>query len=160
MDVCLVIKERLEQLGFDQKGLAVATEVTESADSWAADDPDLVAEVEDALAVEAGLAAGDLLLDFPTRSSMLAVDLPLRTRAGDIEQLTDEGRAGQLGLPRVADELYRSARRLRIFTSRAPAAGLDGATALLRLPADEVRARLAAGRPLLSAPRRPARPTA
>ena len=30
MDVGLVIKQRLEQLGFDQKGLAVATEVTES----------------------------------------------------------------------------------------------------------------------------------
>ena len=30
MDVCLVIKQLLEQLGFDQKGLAVATEVTES----------------------------------------------------------------------------------------------------------------------------------
>jgi transcriptional regulator with XRE-family HTH domain len=30
VDVCLVIKQRLEQLGFDQKGLAVATEVTES----------------------------------------------------------------------------------------------------------------------------------
>jgi hypothetical protein len=32
-----------------------------------------------------------------------------------VEQLTDEGRAGQLGLPRIAAELYRSARRLRIF---------------------------------------------
>jgi transcriptional regulator with XRE-family HTH domain len=30
MDVCLVIKERLEQLGFEQKDLAAATEVTES----------------------------------------------------------------------------------------------------------------------------------
>ena len=30
MDVCLVIKQRLEQLGADQKDLAVATEVTES----------------------------------------------------------------------------------------------------------------------------------
>jgi transcriptional regulator with XRE-family HTH domain len=30
VDVGLVIKQRLEQLGFDQKGLAVATEVTES----------------------------------------------------------------------------------------------------------------------------------
>ena len=30
MDVCLVIKQRLEQLGFDQKDLAAATEVTES----------------------------------------------------------------------------------------------------------------------------------
>jgi HD superfamily phosphohydrolase len=126
-----------------------ATEVAESADSWAADDPDLVEEVEDALAAEAGLEAGDLLLDFPTRSSMLAVDLPLRTRAGEIEQLTDEGRAGQLGLPRVADELYRSARRLRIFTARPAAADLSGATALLRLPADAVHERLAKRRPLL-----------
>src|SRR4029434_2354825 len=30
MDVCLVIKERLEKLGFEQKDLAAAAEVTES----------------------------------------------------------------------------------------------------------------------------------
>src|ERR1700756_4385816 len=30
MDVCLVIKERLEQLGLEQKDLAAAVEVTES----------------------------------------------------------------------------------------------------------------------------------
>jgi transcriptional regulator with XRE-family HTH domain len=30
VDVCLVIKQRLEQLGVDQKDLAAATEVTES----------------------------------------------------------------------------------------------------------------------------------
>ena len=137
-----------------------ATEVAESADSWAADDPDLVEEVEDALAGEVGLAPGELLLDFPTRSSMLAVDLPLRTRAGEIERLTDEGRAGQLGLPRVADELYRSARRLRVFTARPPARDLSAAAALLRLPAEEVHRRLAEGQALLSGPRRPVRPSA
>ena len=49
---------------------------------------------------------------------MLGVDLPLRTRGGTVERLTDAGRAGQLGLPRVADELYRSARRLRVFVAR------------------------------------------
>jgi hypothetical protein len=49
---------------------------------------------------------------------MLSVDLPLATRGGRVERLTDEGRAGQLGLPRVADELYRSARRLRVFVAR------------------------------------------
>jgi hypothetical protein len=59
-----------------------------------------------------------VLIDFPARSSMLGVDLPLLTRAGTVERLTDQGRAGQLGLPRVADELYRSARRLRIFTAQ------------------------------------------
>ncbi|MGA9031728.1 MAG: helix-turn-helix transcriptional regulator, partial [Sulfuricaulis sp.] len=30
MDVCLVIKERLEELGLEQRDLAVAAEVTES----------------------------------------------------------------------------------------------------------------------------------
>jgi hypothetical protein len=51
---------------------------------------------------------------------MLSVDLPLQLRNGSVERLTDAGRAGQLGLPRVADELYRSARRFRVFTA-APA---------------------------------------
>jgi hypothetical protein len=69
---------------------------------------------------ECGLERGELLIDFPSRPSMLSVDLPLLTRSGSVERLTDEGRAGQLGLPRVADELYRSARRLRVFTARAP----------------------------------------
>ena len=71
------------------------------------------------LARESGLAPGELLLDFPSNPSMLAVDLPLRTRDGGVERLTGRGRAGQFGLPRVADELYRSARRLRVFTARA-----------------------------------------
>ena len=56
---------------------------------------------------------------------MLAVDLPLRTRAGAVERLTDAGRAGQLGLPRVAEELYQSARRLRVFVAAPPARPLD-----------------------------------
>ena len=30
MDVCLVIKQRLEELGFEQRDLAAAAEVTES----------------------------------------------------------------------------------------------------------------------------------
>jgi hypothetical protein len=64
------------------------------------------------------LEPGELLFDFPSNPSMLAVDLPLRTRHGSVERLTGEGRAGQFGLPRVATELYQSARRLRVFTAR------------------------------------------
>ena len=62
---------------------------------------------------------GGVLIDYPERTSMLQVDLPLLTRAGDVDRLTDAGRPGELGLPGVAEELYRSARRLRIFTSQA-----------------------------------------
>ncbi|MBW8839175.1 MAG: HD domain-containing protein, partial [Gemmatimonadetes bacterium] len=51
-----------------------ASDVPEGVQAWPVDDPGLLERVEDALAEEVGLAAGDLLLDFPARSSMLGVD--------------------------------------------------------------------------------------
>jgi hypothetical protein len=126
-----------------------ASDVPERAEPWVAGDPDLVERVEDALAREVGLQPGDLLLDFPARSSMLGVDLPLRTRGGSVERLTDAGRAGQLGLPRVADELYRSARRLRVFVAEMPRVQLRGVPDLLTCPAAELHARLDRGHTLL-----------
>ena len=95
-----------------------ASDVAPGAGSWLADDPRRLEQAENELASEVGLPPGGLLLDYPSRDSMLSVDLPLRTRSGEIERLTDEGRAGQLGLPRVAEALYQSARRLRVFVSR------------------------------------------
>jgi HD superfamily phosphohydrolase len=115
-----------------------ASDVPGEPAAWVADDPELLERVEDALAEESGLEPGELLLDFPSRPSMLSVDLPLATRSGRVERLTDEGRAGQLGLPRVADELYRSARRLRVFVARAPARGPDGALSLVRMERAQV----------------------
>jgi hypothetical protein len=120
-----------------------ASDVPAGAQPWVADDPSLLQRVEDSIASRVGLAPGELLLDFPARSSMLGVDLPLRTRSGTIERLTDAGRAGQLGLPRVADELYRSARRLRVFVARPAARPLEGLLELLTWPAEEVARRLA-----------------
>jgi hypothetical protein len=114
-----------------------ASEVPEAA-AWVSDDPVLLEQVEDRLALEAGLAPGELLLDFPSRPSMLSVDLPLRLRDGRVERLTEAGRAGQLGLPRIADELYRTARRLRVFTARPPARDLAGAVRVVGMPADVV----------------------
>jgi HD superfamily phosphohydrolase len=112
---------------------------------WVAQDPDLLELVEDTLARQVGLPPGGLLLDFPARSAMLGVDLPLRTRTGKVERLTDAGREGHLGLPRVADELYRSARRLRIFVASPPSGSLEGILELLTWPADEVRRRIQEG---------------
>ena len=122
-----------------------ASDVPADVQSWVWEDPELVEQVEDALAVASGLAPGQLLLDFPERSSMLGVDLPLRTRSGAIERLTDEGRAGQLGLPRVAAELYQSARRLRVFTDGRASGRLEGVMQAIVLPKAEVKARLLAG---------------
>ncbi len=94
-----------------------ASEVPESLLDWLSSEPAALSQAEDRLAHELGLSPGGVLVDYPERSTMLSVDLPLLTRTGAIERLTDAGRAGQLGLPRIATELYRSARRLRIFTS-------------------------------------------
>jgi uncharacterized protein len=126
-----------------------ASDVPGDLQPWVAEDPDLLEMVEDAIATQVGLPPGGLLLDFPARSSMLGVNLPLRTRRGTIERLTDAGRAGQLGLPRVADELYRSARRLRIFVSGQPSASLDPIVGLLTHPGEDVRQRLREGANLL-----------
>jgi HD superfamily phosphohydrolase len=120
-----------------------ASDVPTDVQPWVTDDPALLERVEDAVAARVGLGHGELLLDFPARSSMLGVDLPLRTRGGTVERLTDAGRAGQLGLPRVADELYRSARRLRVFVARTPERSIEGLMDLLTWPADEVARRLA-----------------
>jgi uncharacterized protein len=127
-----------------------ASEVPDGAGGWLAGDPDLLERAEDAVAAEVGLAPGRVLIDFPERDRMLSVDLPLRTRAGAVERLTDEGRAGQFGLPRIAGELYRTARRLRVFAAEAPVGPTARVLALAALPAAEVAARLDRGAALLA----------
>jgi HD superfamily phosphohydrolase len=102
-----------------------ASDVHVTPADWLDGDGKTLELVEDALAQEAGLAPGELLLDFPSRPSMLSVDLPLRLREGGVERLTDAGRAGHLGLPRVAEELYQSARRLRVFSARPATLSLE-----------------------------------
>ncbi|HRP07042.1 MAG TPA: HD domain-containing protein [Gemmatimonadales bacterium] len=109
--------ERIEKRRLYKRALDMpATEVPDLPE-WIWDDPERLETAEDAIASDLGLRPGQVLVDFPARSSMLGVDLPLLTRSGTVERLTDAGRAGQLGLPRIAEELYASARRLRIFTA-------------------------------------------
>ena len=127
-----------------------ASDVPRETRRWLSDDPGLLERVEDTVAVEVGLGPAHLLIDYPERASMLSVNLPLWTRNGAVERLTDEGRAGQLGLPRIANELYRSARRLRVFVASAPDASLDGLLEVITWPQAELEAALVEGRPLLS----------
>jgi hypothetical protein len=126
-----------------------ASEVPGDVQPWVTGDSDLLERVEDAIAEQAGLPAGGVLMDYPARTAMLGVNIPLRTRGGSIERLTDAGRAGHLGLPRVADELYRSARRLRIFVSNQPRRPLEPVLSLLTWPAEAVEARMAAAASLI-----------
>ncbi|HEY9383251.1 MAG TPA: HD domain-containing protein [Gemmatimonadales bacterium] len=138
-------ERRLYKRALDLPG----SEVEAATPEWVAEEPELLGRVEDALALEVGLHPGELLLDFPSRHSMLGVDLPLKLRDGGVERLTDEGRAGHLGLPRIAQELYRSARRLRVFVARPVRRSVEGVVGLVALGGAEVSARIEAGKPLL-----------
>jgi len=127
-----------------------ATELPEGTANWPSADPDLCERVEDRLAREVGLAPGELFLDFPTKANMLELDLPLVRRGGQVTHLG--GARAALGLPRVAAELYRSARHLRVFVLRPATLPVKGVIELVTWPRDEVAARVGGERSLLNAP--------
>jgi HD superfamily phosphohydrolase len=95
-----------------------AAELDVDALEWIAVDRGRVAEVENALAAEFGFSAGELLLDYPVKTEMLGLDIPVLRRGGNVERLTGEGWIGTINLPSLSEQLYRSARWLRVFTAR------------------------------------------
>ncbi|MHB1863574.1 MAG: HD domain-containing protein [Gemmatimonadaceae bacterium] len=117
---------------------------------WIAEDPALVARVEAALARELGLAPGELLLDYPVKTQMLGLDIPVLRRDGSVRRLTAQGWAGAIDLPKLSEELYRSARWLRVFTANRAVIAAEPLLGLLRLPGQEVRGVLERGNRLLT----------
>jgi hypothetical protein len=95
-----------------------AAELPADAGEWIADDWRRTIKAEDALAKELGLASGELLLDYPAKTEMLGLDLPVLRRGGHVEQLTRQTSDGSINLPKLSEDLYRSARWLRAFTAR------------------------------------------
>lgn len=116
---------------------------------WLATDYALTRRVEDALALELGLAPGALLLDYPVKTQMLGLDLPLLRRDGTVERLTERGWQGAINLPRLSEELYQSARQFRVFTTDQAPVPEAPMLRLVALPAPAVRDRLARGSALL-----------
>lgn len=129
-----------------------ATELPADTADWPVTDPDLLERVEDRLARELGLAPDELFLDFPAKEEMLALDLPLVRRDGGVTRLAGAEAEAHLGLPRVAAELHRSARRLRVFVLRPAQVPAGAMVELVTLPRAEVAARLAEEKSLLSSP--------
>lgn len=117
--------------------------------AWPTDDPGLLERVEDRLAGELGLESGHLFIDLPAKPDMLALDLPLVKRDGSVTQLTGAAAAAHLGLPRVAGELYRSARRLRVFVLQTVSVPARAVVDLVTLPREAVAARVGEGSALL-----------
>lgn len=98
---------------------------------WLADDRARIRQAEDELAKSLGLEAGELLLDFPRKERMLGLDLPLEAKDGRVLRLTDAGLAGTLNLPILGEQLYQSARWLRVFTAERREVALGDVLAVL-----------------------------
>ena len=95
-----------------------AAELEDATVEWIATDRQRVADAENVLAREFGLAPGDLLLDYPVKTQMLGLDIPVLRRSNKVERLTGEGWIGTINLPSLSEQLYKSARWLRVFTAR------------------------------------------
>ena len=100
-------------------------------EDWAAGDSPWKRAVEDEIAAEAGLEPGEVMIDFPAKRAMFQLDVLVALRGGGVRRLGSEGLSGLLDLPRVARELYTTARVLRVFTFQRRA--LDPEAVLARI---------------------------
>jgi len=73
-------------------------------------------QIEDRIADELGLEPGEVMIDYPAKRRMLDLDLLVERRGGGVERLGRGGLPGVIDLPRLAEELYRTTRVLRVFT--------------------------------------------
>jgi uncharacterized protein len=95
-----------------------AAELPPDIGEWIADDWRRTVTTENTLARDLGLKPGELLLDYPAKTEMLGLNLPVLRRDGRVEQLTQQTSGGTINLPSLSEQLYRSARWLRVFTAR------------------------------------------
>ena len=82
---------------------------------WVSGDTPAKRRWEDGIAAELGLAPGEVILDFPVKKAMFQLDV-LVDRGGQVVRLGRQGIPGLIDLPSLAEELYRTARVLRLFT--------------------------------------------
>jgi HD superfamily phosphohydrolase len=120
------------------------------ASLWLATDSPLKRAVEERSARELGLQPGDVYFDFPVKGAMFHLNLLVQRRGGEVLRLGPAGQEGLIDLPRVSDELYRTARVLRLFTLGERRTVSAAALArLAEMNEAEVTAELRAGKALL-----------
>lgn len=83
---------------------------------WLYSRPELRRALEERLAAELDLPPGGVFLDYPEKPRMMGLDLLLLQQDGRTVRLPESGHAGLIDLPRIADQLYHSARIFRVFT--------------------------------------------
>jgi len=106
------IGDRLRRRSLYKRAIDLPTaEVPEETAEWISRKPAAAERLEDRLAAELGLAAGEILIDYPAKPAMLDADLPVVQRNGETAPL-------QLELLRIAEALHASARRFRVFVAK------------------------------------------
>ena len=110
-------ERRLYKRAYEASAAALGAPTAASLE-WIADDRDRSREAEARLARRLGLEPAEVLLDFPTKTQMMGLDVLVAQRDGSVRRLTQAGLPGAIDLPRLAGELYASARCLRVFTAR------------------------------------------
>lgn len=90
---------------------------TEADLDWVGTDRPRTRAAEKHIAATLGCSAQEVLLDYPEKTQMLGLDIPVLRRDGTVERLTGRGIIGKIDLPRLSTSLYRSARWLRVFTA-------------------------------------------
>ena len=106
-------ERRLFKRAYEVPAAALDMEALE----WIADDRVRTRDAEARIARRLTLDPQDVLLDFPAKTQMLGLDVLVAQRDGSVRRLTQAGLPGAINLPRLADELYASARCLRVFTA-------------------------------------------
>jgi uncharacterized protein len=119
-----------------------AASLPPDAGEWIAEDHALTLAVENALARELGLAPGEVLLDYPKKTQMLGLNLLVQRRAGGVRRVTAAGWEGAINLPKLSEELYRSARWLRVYTARRTSLEAEKIVRLASASREEVVSRL------------------
>ena len=113
-----------------------ASQLDDDFGEWISVDRERTRMAEDALARELRLQPGEVLLDFPMKTQMLGLDILVKRRTGEIERLTGQGWPGAINLPSLSEELYRSARWLRVFAVKR----LEIPSGLVKMVIDEAAA--------------------
>lgn len=114
-----------------------STEMDPEISEWLSEGRARARTAEDALAKALGAAPGSVLIDFPEKTQMLGLDIPVQRRDGTVDRLTDEGWVGTINLPTLSEELYNSARWFRIFTESRSTIEKPKALSILRKAAEE-----------------------
>jgi len=96
--------------------LTAADLVGRPVEDWVSSDSPRKRAIEDDLALDLGLEPGEVVIDFPAKRAMFQLNVLVERRGGQIQRLGQGGLPGLLDLPRLADNLYTTARVLRVFT--------------------------------------------